>query len=254
MAIALALVGSAGARGQTAKAPPVPVSLQAPADPLANMGVSADVFTDKVMETMKKDRLIKVLSDHVPEFDGLLRSRIKTIVSTMPQYAWEEQAHLQTQALFQYYFTLYMPMASDETIYRLLQYDTENLALYADRPEACVGYALGTPAFAKVAPADYIEKEANLKADMFESAFNAPVHRDFKADLSDARNLFMTQYQKEGFDPQDLPLLTSVATLPAADGCRVYSHFNKTIYDLGPKDGPFVMAAFTRVAPKVKPS
>ncbi len=233
---------------------PGPAGAEAPKTEAAPYTGSPDVIVDEALAIAKKSRLIKVLSDHLPEFDGLMRSRMKAIVSTTPQYAWPEQAHLQGQALVQYYFSVYMPMASDESIYRLLKYDTENLAIYADKPEACVGYALGTPDFAKIAAADYVEKVTDLKADIFESAFTAPVHRDFKPDLSDARVLFMAQYQKEGFDPKDLALLGNLAAIPAVDGCRAYTRFNKTIYDLGPKDGPFVLAAFTNAAPKIKPS
>ncbi len=252
MAIAMTLASPAGARAPQAKTPSVAASaVPSTASPTP---VAPDDVADQVMALMKRTRMFRVLSDHVPEFDGLLRSRIKTIVATMPQYAWEEQAHLQTQGLVQYYFATYMPMASDAAIYQLLKYDADNLAAYADKPEACIGYALGTPAFAKIAPADYIERVSNLKADMFESAFNAPQHRDFRPDLSDARTLFMAQYQKEGFDVADLALLGKLAAIPAVDACRAYTNFNKTIYDLGPRDGPFVMAAFTYAAPKIKPS
>lgn len=248
--LVLALGGPAGAATQKVSIPPpVPAASSA-----ASGDISPDAIADQALVIAKKSRLMRVLSEHLPEFEGLIRNRMRTIMGTMPQYAWQEQAHLQGQSLVQYYFSVYMPMASDESIYRLLKYDAENLALYADKPDVCIGYAMGTPAFAKIAPQDYVDTVTNLKADIFESAFTAPVHRDFKADLSDVRAIFMAQYQKEGFDPKDLAMLSDLTAVPAVDACRAYSQFNKTIYDLGPKDGAYVLAAFTNAAPRVKPS
>ena len=251
IALVLALAGPAGAAAHKTQAKTPAAAAKAP-DPSSVL--SPDAVADQALEIMKKTRLVKVLSDNVPEFDGLMRSRIRTIVATMPQTEWADQARMQSQALVQYYFAVYMPMASDESIYALMKYDTDNLALYAGQPEVCIGYAVGNAAFIKVAPAGYIEKVSDLKAAIFESAFKAPVHRDFKPDLSDVRTPFIAQYQKEGFDMKDLSLLGSLTTIPAADACRAYSQFNKTIYDLGPKQGPFVMAGFTNAAPKVKPN
>jgi hypothetical protein len=213
-----------------------------------------DAFIDAALPAMAKEsKLIAVLMDRVPAFNDQLRARLKAVMTSTPQHLWLGQMHGQTQALVQYYLNIYMPKASDESIYAMISLDKEYLDSYATRPDLCVGYALGTMEFMLAAPKDYVTRVNDLKSKVILSALDAPSDRVMPASLDGVREMIFKVYEKNGYPLADLALLGSLGTAPPADACRAYSNFNNAMHSMGVKDGAYVMAVLTNAAPKITP-
>lgn len=204
-------------------------------------------MVDYVIKMMRDNRLFKLLLSNVPAFEGELRTRIDIVMTSYPQDQWSIQAAILSHSLVEKYFAVYAPKASDASIYALLKFDHDNLLGYVKDPKTCVGYFQGSPEFMMDAPADYIARVTDLKADMFESAFMAPKERP---DMSRDKVLEVLHqaYVSEGFNPDDMGLLGNLAGIPAEDGCRAITEFNDAIYLQGPVEGPNLMAQLTRLS------
>jgi len=209
-------------------------------------------FVDKTVVRLKERRAIRVLSEHLAEFDGALRQKLMAVTARHARSDWNARADGEADDLVTHYLTLYVPSASDEAIFRMVKNESDRIGRFSNDPRACAAYVRRDPAFLKANIPDYNDTEDSADAAVFDSAFTAPVRRDLEADRNTILSSLAAAYQKNGYDMRDLGLLGKAAGVPDTDVCRANVEFDMVLLALGPKDSALILASVSAAMAKSK--
>lgn len=104
-----------------------------------------------------------------------------------------------------------------------------------------MGYYLGKPKFPKKdATVEFVNEEANLKADVIENAVKYPATLPYTVPADELIQFIARAYRANGYNENDLKKLPYVERLPPAEGCRVGMEFTNAIASLGPVQAAFI--------------
>jgi hypothetical protein len=130
--------------------------------------------------------------------------------------------------------------ASNDSIYKMLRYESEVIKVLSSSPELCVGYFLGelTPiSYQGNMKNEWLHNDLSIKREIIDSPKSELLPA---GDIADVLNLVTDTFMKLGYDPQDLDKLLEVRNIAPVEGCRIAMEFNNTLLSMEADQAAYV--------------
>jgi hypothetical protein len=206
----------------------------------ATQDVKGHAALEKAMVVLKENRLFSALMRNHPEIEPRIRSGLQQLLEEIDD---EKEMFTRSQQLtgviVAEYFPAYMLKGSDEALFKVMQRTLESLENFRETPALCVSYYMGTPDFKQGDMTDaFIAAEANIKADLIESASHATPFSGGSIDR--ASEMIIESYARNGYAIDNLSLVDRISALPPRQGCDIAIEFMKAVVSLGEVDASYV--------------
>lgn len=206
-------------------------------------GAQKEALVETVLQELEKQKLFSVIFQHHPEARSGLAEEMARVLDDSPEA--NAQALLQVQPLVtemvDQYYNKYLQDAPDEQIAALLKRNYEALVQFKSKPELCVGYYLGLPITSPAdIPADFLEKEQNMKVDIIIGAITNPSPLSREASTDEIVDILAQVYAQKNYNLENLGKLDVIQTLDPNEGCGVAIELADVLASLDAKTGALV--------------